>query len=320
MARAGAGRDQVVELADRAASDVGAEVVAQVVEEARVDDLETAALCVDRTAATAIVHTLGNALGVAVDEGDVLNDQLNAGVGVAVTRSGWVHLRLVARGHVEDAEFPAAAQRHLVAAVDDQLGPLVVEDLRRCGEDDRHRIRSTVEGDDAAVCDRSDESVARAARGSAGPDHRGRRRHVLGLGSGRDGRVAVRVARGRTVLRIRRGRAVAGRRRCIARPVVRVATRGDAKEQEQRSGQRDRSCRGHISFYHAASTGTFLTRRPARARRLRHTARAAASDRIRARAAIPCADTCCARPRTARSCAAPRPARPAHAPAGGARR
>ena len=153
--RAGAGRDEVVELADRAAADVGAEVVAHVVEEARVDDLEASALRVDRAAAAAVVRALGNALRVAVDEGDVLHDELYAGVGVAVARTRRVHLRLVAGGHVEDADLPAAAQRHLVAAVDDELGSLVVEDLRRRREDDRHRIGSAVERDDAAFRDRA---------------------------------------------------------------------------------------------------------------------------------------------------------------------
>ena len=91
-ARAGAGRDEVVELADCAAADVGAQVVAHVVEEARVDDLEASTLGMDRAAAAAVDRALGNALRAAVDERDVLDHEPDARIGVAVSRSRWVRL------------------------------------------------------------------------------------------------------------------------------------------------------------------------------------------------------------------------------------
>jgi hypothetical protein len=60
--------------------------------------------------------------GVAVDERQVLHGELR-GVLVLAVRGG-VALRRVARVHVEDAPLAAAAERHLAAAVEDDLRPV----------------------------------------------------------------------------------------------------------------------------------------------------------------------------------------------------
>src|SRR5262249_40132009 len=85
--RTGAGLDQVIELADRAAADVGTERLAQVVEEAGIHDLEASALRVYRAATAVVVAAVGDPHRAAIDERDVLNHELDAGVRVAVTRS-----------------------------------------------------------------------------------------------------------------------------------------------------------------------------------------------------------------------------------------
>ena len=83
-------------------------------------------------------------------------------------------LRLVAGVHVEDAPLAAAAERHLAAAVDHDLGPGVVADLRGGLHGDRHRVGTAVERDDARRPRHGvDDRGARAARRRAGRRSRG---------------------------------------------------------------------------------------------------------------------------------------------------
>ena len=91
----------------------------------RVDHLEAAAA--DPDGAAAVV--LGLACRVRIDEGEVLHREPRMVLVLAVV--GGPHLVRVAGVHVEDARLVAAAERHQSAAVDDDLGAGVVEDLGR---------------------------------------------------------------------------------------------------------------------------------------------------------------------------------------------
>src|SRR5690606_29172651 len=110
-----------------------------------VDHLEPPAPYEDRAAPAAIDRLAGR---VAVGEGEVLYGQPRVVLVLAVR--GGPALRRVTGVHVEDAALATTAQGDQAAAVQHDLRPVRVDDLRGLGEGDGHRPRPAVEGDDAA--------------------------------------------------------------------------------------------------------------------------------------------------------------------------
>src|SRR5439155_21845739 len=93
--------------ADRGAAEIGSLAEAAVVDEPRVDDLEPAALVIDRAAAAAGHVPRAAAAGVPSAEGQVLHDELRVRLVVAVV--GGPLLALVTGVHVQDPALPRAA-------------------------------------------------------------------------------------------------------------------------------------------------------------------------------------------------------------------
>ena len=129
------------EHAHRCASDVGPASLAAVPDERGLDDAQTPAAHEDR-AATAAVEVLAG--GVAVGEGEVLDDQPRRGLVLAVRRRE--HLGGVAGVHVQDAAPAGAAQRDQAAPVEDDLSPRV-EDLGGRAHPDRDGLGPAREPD-----------------------------------------------------------------------------------------------------------------------------------------------------------------------------
>ncbi len=167
-------------------------------EEARVDDLEAAAAHEDGAPAAAVRVV---ARRVAVHEREILYREGRRVLIVAV--AGGPHLPFVARVLIENADAPATAERDLSAAVDHDLGPLVVEDLRRAVNRDDDRRGPTIEGNDPTERDGGDERVRGAACGCPSPDDGRRVRNALEQRLGGYNAVTLGIARGRDVVRIR---------------------------------------------------------------------------------------------------------------------
>ncbi len=225
----------------------GPEVGADVAEEAAVDDLELAAAGPDGAAAV----VLGLVLGVAVDEGQVLHGQ--ARVVLVVTHGRGPALIGVARVHVQDAGGAAAAEGDQAAAVDDDVGPGVVEDLGRAVEGDGHRVGPTREGDDAAGGDRGDERVAGAAGRGAVANHGAWAGAVGGGGLGWDGATPGRVTRRRAAARVGDGRvsATATITAAAATTAVIAATRRAHQGQTGHQRAHRRHCEPPPAVYRA---------------------------------------------------------------------
>src|SRR5690606_16552472 len=133
-------------------------------EEPTFDDFEAPAAHPNRTAAVVFVF----APRVGVDEREVLHGEARVVLIVAVR--GGPDLILVARVHVQDPRLSAAAQGDLAAAVDDDALVRVVSNLRGTIERDGDGVGPAVEGDHAALGDRVDERLGRAALGRARTD------------------------------------------------------------------------------------------------------------------------------------------------------
>ena len=172
---------------DTGAADIGTDIVTDVPEETRIDDLESSSSHEDGTTAIRVLT-----LGVAVDEGQVLHRQ--TWMILVLTMGRRPYLRSVARVHVEDAPVPHAAERHESAAVDHDLGPGVVDNLGGGRHLNRQWGWTTIERDSPALGNRCHNRGGGAALRSAVANDVIGMGGVDGLGLDRHRRGAVRVA------------------------------------------------------------------------------------------------------------------------------
>ena len=97
------------------------------------------------------------------------------------------HLVLVAGIHIEDSTAPSPTEGDQPSAIDHNFRPGVVEHLGRFHERDGDRIRPTVEGDDAALCNGIDKRSGGAAGRRSVADHSRGAGNILKTGPWRNG-------------------------------------------------------------------------------------------------------------------------------------